>query len=67
MSRIEIAMARIRDILEDDENYQTDTLKLGGIWACCEYAATYRRYIDTNINDSIEVIERVQTGLNSDE
>lgn len=25
-------VARIRQILDDDRNYQTDELKLGGVW-----------------------------------
>ena len=57
--RLHIAIERIKDILEDDENYQTESLKLGGIWGCCDYAAEFRRSIDIEGGDWIEVIKRV--------
>ena len=61
MNEIHTAMERIKDILEDDANYQNESLKLGGIWGCCDHAATFRRFQDIEGADCIEVISRDQT------
>ena len=58
-SKIHIAIERIKDILEDDKNYQTESLKVGGIWGCCDHAARFRRSKDIEGGDWIEVIKRV--------
>lgn len=58
MNRVEIAIDRIKDILEDDDNYHTLALKLGGIWGYCDYAAKFRRSISADGGDFIEVTSR---------
>ena len=56
----EFALARIRDVLGDDVNYQTSALKLGGIWNWCDVVAEYRRgehtlgkFLEVQMKDSI--------------
>ena len=49
----EETIACIRMILDDDTNYQTGALKLGGIWDLCDKIATYRRLRN---GDTVEVI-----------
>jgi len=56
--KINMAIERIKDILEDDETYQNESLKLGGIWGCCDFAAEFRRFDNPDGEHVIEVIIR---------
>jgi hypothetical protein len=42
------ALNVIRRILDDDVNYQTAELKLGGIWAVCNRVAEFEQREDIN-------------------
>lgn len=57
----EFAIARIRDVLADDMNYQHASLKLGGIWNWCVMAAEYQRHGD-RVGSHIEVKMRPGIG-----
>lgn len=52
------AIARIKEILADDKNYQANSLKLGGIWDVCDRHAEYRRGIGSDYQLFVEVLPR---------
>lgn len=56
--KIEYAIKKIKEILQDDKNYQTSTLKLGCIWDICDTYATFVRSKHSDGN-CVEVKEKV--------
>lgn len=64
--KAQFAIDRIRDILADDANYQSASLKLGGIWNWCDITAQYRRFNHT-LGSAIEVNIKDHLWSNEDE
>lgn len=52
------AIERIKQILEDDKNYQTPLLMVGAIWDVCDNTANFRRGESVEGTGFIEVTEK---------
>jgi len=56
----EMTIFMIKKVLNDDKNYQTQSLKLGAIWGLCDDAYDYERWTSTDGCGIVSVLSKKQ-------